>query len=95
MPIRVLRSKHFLVQVYAEAEGMTRLSVSRTIPGHNGWGDKITWDELQQVKTEACYGERDAVEVYPPDFDVVNVANMRHLWVYPEGSIIPFAWRRK
>jgi hypothetical protein len=33
----------------------------------------------------------DAVEVYPPAGDVVNVANMRHLWVLRDR--LPFAWR--
>ena len=33
-----------------------------------------------EAKRRGC-GARDAVEVYPADADVVNVANMRHLWL--------------
>lgn len=33
-----------------------------------------------------------AVEIYPAERDIVNVANMRHLWVLPER--LPFGWRR-
>jgi hypothetical protein len=30
--------------------------------------------------------------VFPPDTDVVNVANMRHLWILAPGTLA-FAWR--
>jgi hypothetical protein len=43
--------------------------------------DGIGWDDLQRLKGEAGYGEYCAVEIYPPDADVVNVANMRHLFI--------------
>jgi hypothetical protein len=56
------------------------------------WADNITWDELQALKTQCGYGGHDAVEVYPPTRDVVNVANIRHLWVLAEK--LPFAWRK-
>lgn len=88
----VWRSSHFLVQAYAERGDVLRLSVNRTdIDSKGRWVDGITWDELQKIKTECGFGDRDAVEVFPPDADVVNVANMRHLWVLP--VFLPFAWR--
>lgn len=90
--VRVLRSRDFLVQVFDEPlPVLVRLSISRTT--HNGerWEDGITWDELQRVKREAGYGNMDAVEVFPSDQDVVNVANMRHLFVMAEA--IGYAWR--
>lgn len=43
--------------------------------------DGITWDELQAVKNEAFGEEIPCVEVYPPQNEVVNDANIRHLWV--------------
>ena len=95
--IAVLRSQHFLVQVYQEANEIIRLSVCRTniVPADNaeGWRfeEGISWEELQRCKSEAGFAERDAVEVYPPDRDVVNVSNMRHLWVLPNR--LPFVWR--
>ncbi|EOG1815585.1 hypothetical protein ACK3RA_000943 [Enterobacter hormaechei] len=49
-------------------------------------------DALQEIKSAVGYGDRDAVEIYPRDSDVVNVANMRHLWITPEP--IAFAWRK-
>lgn len=89
--VAVLRSREFLVQVYRDQE-MTRLSVNRAQLTTGGeWSDRITWDELQRIKRECGYGECDAVEIYPADADIVNVANMRHLWIIPGG--VSFAWR--
>lgn len=91
--VRVLRSRQFLVQEFIEPGGIIRLSVNRTtLRGHGRWDDGITWDELQRLKAEAGYGDRFAVEVYPADGDVVNVGNLRHVWILPEP--LAFAWRR-
>lgn len=95
-PIAVFRSRDFLLQVY-QAEGATRLSICRTAMGSSaeGWmsEDGITWDQLQCLKREAGYGDQFAVEIYPSDADVVNVANMRHLWVL--DNPLAFAWSAK
>lgn len=93
-PERVLVSRGFLVLVYDEEHALGRLSICRTTIGPtDAWEDRITWDELQSLKRQAGYGDAMALEVYPPDAHVVNVANMRHLWlVDPEA--VPFAWHR-
>lgn len=69
------------------------MSVCRTSMRQGRWVDGISWDDLQRLKREAGYGESDAVEVYPADSDVVNVANMRHLWILE--TPIRFAWRSR
>jgi hypothetical protein len=92
---RVWRSREFLVQEYAEAAPvLVRLSVLRTTldPKVGRWVDGITWDELQQIKAECGYADNDALELYPMAADVVNVANLRHLWVMRD--LVAFAWRR-
>jgi hypothetical protein len=91
---RVWRSRDYLVQEYVEAAPVrVRLSILRTTldPNVGRWVDGITWDDLQRIKNEVGYGAADAVEIYPADSDVVNVANLRHLWVMAEP--VPFAWR--
>ncbi len=91
--IRLLRSREYLVQVYQEpAPCFARLSISRTcLASNGGWQQDIPWEDLQRLKNEAGYSEFDAVEVYPRKGDVINVANMRHLFVMA-GSL-EFAWR--
>lgn len=92
MRVRVLRSRTFLVQVFDE-NGTLRLTVCRTsIDDDGGYEDGITWDELQRLKNEAGYADKCAVELYPPDGQVVNVANMRHLWILDEPP--PFIWKK-
>lgn len=89
-PARVRRSREFLVQMFKEGEH-TRLSICRTIHTGHRWADGITWDDLQRLKCEAGFFDVCAVEIYPPDADVVNAANMRHLWLLAEAP--PFMWR--
>lgn len=90
---QVWRSRSFLVQLYANQwGGIIRMSVNRTALTTGGhWDDDISWEELQRLKCECGYGSFDAVEIYPSDGDIVNVANMRHLWILQEP--LAFAWR--
>jgi hypothetical protein len=91
--LRVLRSRDFLVQEFAApSPAVVRLSISRTVIDGDRWQDNIAWEDLQRLKHECGYANSDAVEVFPADADVVNVANMRHLWVLAEP--VPFAWRK-
>ena len=91
--LRVLRSRDFLVQEFAaDGPARVRLSVCRTALAGDRWQDGIAWDDLQRLKRECGYGNADAIEVFPADADVVNVANMRHLWVMAEP--VACAWRK-
>lgn len=92
-PKEVWRSRDYLVQVYAEGAEIERMSISSTTLQGERWADGITWDELMMLKRQCGRGDRDALEVYPADKDVVNVANMRHLWLPPEP--VAFAWRKQ
>jgi hypothetical protein len=90
---RVIRSRDYLIQLFAEPGCACRMSVNRTkLLGTGRWDDGLTWDELQRVKSIAGYGDAWAVEIYPHDDEVVNVANMRHLWILPNAPA--FAWRK-
>ena len=55
---------------------------------HDGRGG-IPWDDLQAIKNEMLGEDVMAIELYPPQSAVVDEANIRHLWVVPEGCI-PF-----
>lgn len=88
-PLRVWRSRDYLAVLYRQrADGNVRLTVNSVRRGRSkrpgqgtDWRDGITWDELQRVKNE-CLGEDVwCVEVYPAQDKLVDVNNMRHLWV--------------
>lgn len=88
------RSNRYLAQAFHEKEGVIRLSVNKTVLlSNNKWDDGLSWDELQAIKRQCGYGQLLAVEIYPKDVDVINVANMRHLWILPNG--LNFGWKGK
>ena len=89
------RSRDYMVQLYASKHPgvFARMSVNRVeIDGKGGWRQDIPWEDLQRMKRELGFGGFDALEVYPTDKDVVNVANMRHIWIM--DSPVEFAWRK-
>ena len=91
--VAVWRSQKYLVQQYVEKSGVSRLTVCRTALNNNGqWRDNITWDELQWIKSAVGFGDRMAVEIFPADDDIVNVRNMRHLWILDKP--LSFAWKK-
>lgn len=93
LPLQCWRSRRFLVVLWIELNGARRLSVMRTEFGKDGRQlDGITWDELQRLKGEAGFDDVCAVEIYPPAGDVVNVANMRHLFLLDQPP--SFMWSK-
>lgn len=78
-------SNKYLVQVFIEDNDIIRVSINRTTKNSEGeWEDNLTWDEIQQIKTDIGAADLYAIEVYPRGRDVVNIANMRHIWLLPE-----------
>lgn len=92
--IAAFRSREFVVILWQELSGFQRLSVNRT-----EWDERegrfrgnISWDDLQRLKSEAGFGDIAAVELYPPDDQVMNTVNLRHLFLLPSNP--PFMWQR-
>lgn len=93
-PDNVYRNKYFLIQEFVEANNIVRLSICRTRIKMNGaWQDRISWDELYEIKNKLGFEYFDAVEVFPKTEDYVNVANLRHIWILQKP--LPFVWRSK
>jgi hypothetical protein len=53
-----------------------------------------SWSDLQWIKNTIIGPDRTAVEVFPAVADLVDEANMAHLWVYPADFTMPFGLRR-
>lgn len=53
-------------------------------------GARPAWPEMQRIKDEIAGPARVAIEVYPPSAQVVDGADVHHLWVLPEGTTLPF-----
>jgi hypothetical protein len=93
-PMKIYRSRKYMVQVWDEKPHI-RLSIcrSKVKPDGTGWQEVDSWDEIQQIKSEIGYGHCYAIEVYPADRDVVNVANFRHIWVLDKP--LDIGWFKK
>jgi len=93
-PIAAWRNARFFVQVCEEPNGAVRISVNRTqIDETYNMVAGITWDELYIIKNEIGYADKDCIEIYPAESTLVNVANIRHLFVLNEPH--PFNWKNK
>lgn len=51
------------------------------------------WRHFQRIKNEMAGPEREAVEIYPPESQLVDSANEYWLWVLPEGESLNFGFR--
>lgn len=51
---------------------------------------ELGWKELQRLKDEIFGTDRMAVQVYPRRCELVDAADMYHLWVFPPGYIFDF-----
>jgi hypothetical protein len=53
--------------------------------------DKSTrhdWRDLQRIKNELVGEDHEAVELYPAESRLVDMANQYHLWVFPKKDIV-------
>lgn len=69
------RNRVFAVLERLDATGVTHLAVSSLS------GIRPSWPEMQRIKDEIAGREATAIEVYPPKAEVVDEADMFHLWV--------------
>lgn len=52
------------------------------------------WGDLQRIKNEIMGPEYGAVEVYPPQHNLIDPANIYYLWILPPDFELPFFLRR-
>ncbi len=94
-PTHAWESREFLAQMY-DVEPFQRIDTRRvsicrvTLKEDGHWEENLTWEELMRVKREIGFGDWYAVEIYPRERDIVNVANMRHLWLL--GAPLNLGW---
>ncbi len=51
-------------------------------------GIRPTWHEMQRIKDELAGYQKTGIEVYPPKREIVDEADMFHLWILTEP--LPF-----
>lgn len=74
-------------------EGMLRVGI-RCVPmptePDNPVEILMTWSQIQAIKNQ-LWPDQIAIEVFPPADQLVDVAPMRWLWVFPKGVRLPFS----
>jgi hypothetical protein len=71
------RNRVFAVLERALPDGGRHLMISSLS------GVRPTWWETQRIKNEIAGADTTAVEIYPPQAEVVDDADAYHLWVLP------------
>ena len=69
------KNRVFAVLIRLDATGIVHLGVSSLS------GVRPSWTEMQRIKDEIAGQDATAIEVYPPKAEVVDEADMFHLWV--------------
>lgn len=72
---KVHRNRVFSVLERLDFCGVTHLAVTSLS------GERPTWWEMQRIKNELAGKDATAIEVYPPHDQVVDGADMFHIWV--------------
>lgn len=52
------------------------------------------WRDMQRIKNEICGEESTAVQVMPPASELIDEADMYHMWVIPNRLPFTLAYRR-
>lgn len=53
------------------------------------------WRHFQAIKNEVAGPQREAIEIYPIESELVDAANEYHLWVLPEGQTAPYGFEAR
>lgn len=91
LPDQVFQNNLFVVQVFNVmcAWGpVKKLMIRRgdALPNHN-------WNHLQRIKNEIFGEDAVALEVYPKQKNLTDVANLYWLWILPDGFDCPIEMR--
>ena len=91
IPLGAWKSRQFLAVLYLEPGGFKRLTVNKVTKNNRGeWEDGITWDALQEIKSQIGLGDAWGLEVYPAEKELVHDSNMRHIFIFETAPL--FAW---
>lgn len=87
-----VRNNHFSVQVFHHRTDWGTV-VQLMVRRHDAQPVR-DWTALQRIKDELFGPDRTAVEVFPPSDQLVDSANIYHLWILPHGFELPFGLHR-
>jgi len=80
----------FVVQHFQQKSEMFGMIDHFMIRWYTGANTEIPWMAKQNIKNELVGAGRTAIEVFPSEADLVDTANMYHLWAFPGGFRFDF-----
>lgn len=84
---RIYRNSRYQVIIHPLKGGVEWLSIKRLSKAHIH-----DWRELLRIKNELTHPDREAFELYPGMFRVVDASNQYHLFVLPLGVGMNFGF---
>jgi hypothetical protein len=77
-------NSRYLVRVHptSESRPLIKLSIK-----HLDLSTRHDWRDFQRIKNELLGEEYEAVELYPAESRLVDMANQYHLWAYPKEGM--------
>ncbi len=60
---------------------------------HHNQAAWFPWVDLQRIKNELIGPDREAIQVFPKAAELVDDANMAHLWIIEAAAPLPFTFK--
>ncbi len=76
------RSNRYTVMIDAKAQRNGKPAIKAMVKQHDGLPIKNHWREMQNIKNAIFGKEAEAVEFYPRESELTDVANIYWLWVF-------------
>lgn len=90
---RAFMYQNALYTVHLRLLGRDRTQAMWLSIRHNDRKAIRDWRHFQRIKNELAGAEREALEIYPKESQLVDEANTYHLWVLAEADVNPFGFK--
>ena len=79
-PDQVLQNNKFIVQIFTGRE-VLGMPATKAMIRRSDSGTAVFWSDLQRIKNEIFGTEAQAIQVFPRESELTDVANLYWLWV--------------
>lgn len=93
-PVRILLNSRYQVQVHEVPESALGPLVWLNLKRHD-LAPLRDWRDLQRLKNEILGPDVEAVELFPAEGRLVDMANQYHLWALARGERFPFGFQAR
>lgn len=83
-PDRAWKNNHYIVQLYRKERVIFGITMDKLMIRRNDAEPIRDWYTLQNIKNEILGKEHEAIQIFPKDSELVDVANM--YWLFCESG---------